>query len=129
MSTSASYIACSVLLCVVGITALYHGIASRPLCALSTVTSYVVHHVYCHMFCAFSIAVLQIVYCVLPFVCAVGTAVLCACMLYYRMLCTVGIAASCIGCDVLVPQIYCYIVPAGMATFCQCCACVQHCSM
>ena len=70
------------------------------------------------MFCALGIAALHIVYCVLPFVCTVGTAVLYAGILYCRMLCAMGSAASCIACDVLVPQIYCYIVPTGMATSC-----------
>ena len=38
------------------------------------------HAVYCHMFCALDIAASHIVYCVLPFVCPMGIAVLCACM-------------------------------------------------
>ena len=63
------------------------------------------HAVYCHMFCALGIATLHIVYCVLPFVCTVGIALLCTCMLYCHVLCAMGSAASCIACDVLVPQI------------------------
>ena len=51
------------------------------------------------------IAALHIVYCVLPFVCTVGTAVLCAGILYCCMLYAMGTTVLCIACDVLVPQI------------------------
>ena len=69
---------------------------------------HMLHAVYYHMLCALGIATARIVYCVLPFVCAMGAIVLCTCLLYCRMLCDMGTAASCMACDVLVPQIYCY---------------------
>ena len=75
------------------------------------------HAMYCHMFCAFGIAVLQIVYCVLSLVCAMGTALLCACLVYCHMLCTIGTAASCTACDVLVPQIYWYVPKDYMLSY------------
>ena len=64
-----------------------------PLCALNTTTSYSVcmlHVVVCHIFCALDVVALHVVYCVLPFVCAMGTAVICACMLYCLILCAMG---------------------------------------
>ena len=82
-------------------------------CALRTATSYVACSSLPHV-CALGFATLHIVYCVLLFVCAV----LCRCMLDCHMLCAMGSAASCVSCDVLVPQMYCYTVPASMASSC-----------
>ena len=70
-------------------------------------TSYVACCLLPHV-CALGFAASCIVYCVLPFM---GAAVICGCMPCCHMLCAMGTTASCIACDVLVPQTYCYTVP------------------
>ena len=111
------YVACCVLTCFGYGYWCYIYIYGVLLCAMGTATLYFEHcytctsyvaccvlpHVVCLRHCCCTYCILCTAICL-----CMGATVLCTCLLYCRMLCAMGNAASCMVCDALVPQIYCY---------------------